>query len=373
MRRLVLLLLTGVLVLLLTWPVRTTTQPIDGVMWIPSMDSLITTVATSTLQLNAESEIVALVTRMPRSCTLDRFEAYLGAEANTPDNGLRFSFQDVSATDGLPDGVVDQFATIASGSVAVGWSNPGNFDTTRSVTRGDLIALVIDNPSFTAGDDVSIQHYVPVLTSVFPYTVHTTNTKANNIFPTLALHCTDGYVYLGESVLPIVTSTSASVNTGTTPDEVGTAFQLPFPCTLSHVRFQVTPGANADLSIVVYENDGDTASTTTHDGSIVTGASALLMTVPLTTAVAVPRDTEYKVAVLPTTATSSTLRWITLPELAYFGGLAGGSEFYMVSRTNAGSWTSHNNVTDEWRRFGMQLGFSSCDDGASGVRRVIGG
>jgi hypothetical protein len=57
----------------------------------------------TTFQINASGELVAMVFRAPKTGNLSRFEAYIGAASNVPDNGLRFSFQDVDLSTGLPD------------------------------------------------------------------------------------------------------------------------------------------------------------------------------------------------------------------------------------------------------------------------------
>src|SRR5215203_1724241 len=130
-------------------------QNIIGGLTLPPGGYMGTAIA-GTFVIDASGEMAALIMRVPKTGTLTRFEALVQAVGNTPDNGLRFSFQDVSLTTGLPDGVVDQFATIASGSVTTGWVSPGDFDSTRAVTRGDLLALVIDFPTFVASDSVTI-------------------------------------------------------------------------------------------------------------------------------------------------------------------------------------------------------------------------
>ena len=99
----------------------------------------------SVFTLTASTHKVAWVIRAPKTGTLNRFGVRLGTVANTPDNGIRFSFQDVTISTGAPDEVQDQFADVTTGLVTDAWCEPTTFlgasgtgsGAKRSVTAGD--------------------------------------------------------------------------------------------------------------------------------------------------------------------------------------------------------------------------------------------
>lgn len=119
----------------------------------------------SDLLIDAAGEKVAIVFRAPKTGTLDRAEFKLDAVTQAPVSGLRVSFQDVGAADGNPDGTQDQFRTVPQGSISAGaWVVPGlmtsdgtDGGTKRSVTKGDLIAFVVEFDSFAAGDSLEVR------------------------------------------------------------------------------------------------------------------------------------------------------------------------------------------------------------------------
>src|SRR5688572_217111 len=107
---------------------------------------------TTNFALDATGEVVVLVAKAPIAGTIDRLGTIVQAVSNAPDNGLRFSLQGVNAANNLNDGTIleatNAFATVASGSVATGWLDSGAFASSHTVTRGELLAFVIDIPTF---------------------------------------------------------------------------------------------------------------------------------------------------------------------------------------------------------------------------------
>src|SRR5262245_57177800 len=71
--------------------------------------------------LSASTDKFAMIGRAPKGVNLDQANSRFGkvgfrtgAIGQWPTNGLKVSFQDVSATDGNPDGTIDQFCNITS-------------------------------------------------------------------------------------------------------------------------------------------------------------------------------------------------------------------------------------------------------------------
>jgi hypothetical protein len=350
-----------------------------GGVWVPNFEHDNHTVASNAYVIDASGEIAALIFRCPKDGTLDRFDALVGAVSNSPDNGLRFSFQGVSATTGLPDGTIlgatsNAFVTYAH-SVTTGWKST-NFGETVTVTRGQLIACVVDIPTgFTAGDNIAMSHIASNSNSGLPYGILATSTKQTSNLLIVAPHYTTGYVQIS-SVLPgIDTSTSVSYNSGTgTADEWGMGFQIPFPAKLDRVSAQLAVGAGGDFEVIVYGSDGTTVlATLAYDGDVNGSSATMPYEFVLQSELTLTANTTYRVTIRPTTANNVALQYFTFQSADLMATMSGGSNFYMTSQLNqGGSWTDYNSGT--FRRPKMSLYLTALDDGAGGgVTGVIGG
>ncbi len=112
----------------------------------------------------AATDRIAHVFAVTKSGTLDKFEFQTQSTVSVnAASVIRVSFRSVVAGTGEP-GAVDQFRDILGSALAANtWTSPGlmtddGTDTgaKRVVTRGDLICIVIEYQSFTAGDDIDI-------------------------------------------------------------------------------------------------------------------------------------------------------------------------------------------------------------------------
>lgn len=346
-------------------------QALNGGLWIPMQKALgASALATNVYVMDATGEYVAMVIRAPKGGNLQGFECMVGAVGNVLDNGTTFSFQDVDLTTGLPDLVRDQFVTTAASTpAAAGWYNPGNFNATRAVSRGDLVAMVIENPTFTAGDSLSISHLLAAVSGLqgFPYGVNVTGTKQLQSVPVFALRYDDStYGFLGSECWAISSIGTWTANTGTTPDEVGLAFTLPFPARLSSVMFTGSVAASADWDIVLYDSSSNVLATQSCDDDVTGSTGSIFHSHTFDAAVELAGGSLYRVALKPTTANSITLPYGVFNSLPLMDTVEGGQAFYGTSRTDAGSWTNYNNGTDGYRRPRMYLRFDAFDDGQTG-------
>ena len=275
---------------------------IAGGVFIPTRtDESAVVINVSTFVCDATGEAAVLVFRVPKTGDLTRFEGYTGAVANVPDNGQRFSFQGVDLATGLNDGGVDQFATVASGSVAVGWTNPGDFDSPRAVTKGKIACCVVDNPSFTAGDSFTMGCTILSSDLNFPYGISATSTKQTNLIPLYAVRYDDGtYAYISPEMWATDLISSTDFETDTTPDEIGQKVHFPFPYTFDLAAWvgRINTTGNA-VEVVVYN-----AANTVIAGPVSVDADV----VPLVSQVRLNQhylDTVVTVAVIPSSVWSS--------------------------------------------------------------------
>jgi hypothetical protein len=337
----------------------------------------------TSFQINASGEVAVLVTRMPVAGTIDKLATIVAAVANAPDNGLRFSLQGVGAA-GLQDGTIKQatnaFATVASGSVATGWLESGAFAANYTVTRNELLALVLDIPTFTAGDDLIIRGMAHggLNVSNIPYSIRATNTLSATVFPIIVAHYTDNGGFW-QSLTPIIFPSTANptpvtLDTGTTPDEIGAVFIPSHTCRLNRITFPVgSDAAGSDFDIIVYDSADGVLDTASYDGdqlAATAGGVTFQMDHLLTAPVTLTAGSTYRIILKPTTTANVRTTYLSVPDAA-IGALPGKlANFYLTERTNAGAWTNYN-TAGTYRYPTIALGFDAL--GAGGAVRVIGG
>lgn len=343
---------------------------LDGftTVWLPHGMFPNTTYAlqTTTYLMDASGEKACLIFRVPKTGNIDRLAAVIAAVANAPDNGLRFSLQNVQLTDGQPDGTVDENATVASGSVATGWLESGALSASRAVTRNDLLAAVLDFPTFVAGDSVTVQgiNFNGNQTG-WPYGIANT-AKQNSNLPQIFLRYDDAiWISVHPLIMPFTSVTTLSMDTGTTPDEAGVAFTPQFDCKLREAYFMMSVPAAGDYDIVLYDSGNSVLSTESYDGDVTGSLSGRHYHFFLDSDVELAAGSLYRLVLKPTTLNNVTLTYAVVPS-QMFDTTHGGTDFYLTARTDAGSWTNYNNGTDGYRKPGILLGFSHLDDGAGG-------
>lgn len=343
---------------------------------------------TTSFQINASGEVAVLVAKAPIAGTIDRFATIMSTVANTPDNGLRFSLQGVSTTTGLQDGTIiegtNAFATVASGSVGPGWLDPGAFATSHTVTRGELLAWVIDIPTFTAGDDVTTRGMSGVGTNIsnLPYSIRATNTPSATLFPIIVAHYTDNGGFWQQISPIIVPATGAlaavTFDADTTPDEVGAVFIPTQPCRLDMVVLPIgTDAAGANFEVIVYDGSGNALDTVSYDGDqlgVSGGGAVITLDHWLSSSLTLAAGDTYRIVVKPTTTNNVRINYLPIADAA-IGAVPGKlANFYVTTRVNAGGWTDYNNAGDGYRFPTMTLGFDACHSGAGGgVKGIIGG
>jgi hypothetical protein len=342
---------------------------------------------TTNFQINASGEVVVLVAKMPVAGTIDRFATIVTAVANAPDNGLRFSLQGVSATTGLNYGTIiestNAFATIASGSVTTGWLDPGAFATSHTVTRGALLAFVLDIPTFTAGDDLIVRGVTHSGTTVtnLPYSVRATNSISGAVIPIIVAHYTDNggfWQQISPLILPASGAlTAMTFDTGTTPDEVGAVFIPSQPCRLNMVTLPIgLDAAAANFDVILYDSANNVLDTVSYDGDqVATGglSQSHLFDHWLSAPVTLTAGSTYRIVVKPTSTNNVRISYMPIAD-AGIGAVPGKlANFYLTARTDAGAWTNYNAASD-YRFPTFVLAFDAFSDGVSGVRgHIIGG
>lgn len=312
-----------------------------------------TLVTLTAFTLNAAGDKLAFIVQVPKDGVLDWFEVRIGAIGNAPDNGVRFSFQDIDATTGFPDGGVDQFAVKASPSANT-WTTPDNVmtndgtggGTKRTVAAGEYLGCVIDYSSFVASDSFEVttpNHATGPWSNNYTADGSTgTYAKATRP-PMLALKYNDGsYAEFPLPILPMsAAGTATTFNNGSTPDERALRFQVPVSCRCIGAWFLADGDGNAD--IVLYDNGGSVLASASIDLDIreTTGVKHYFVYWdPQTLSAA----TTYRIAIKPTSATSLTVYQFTVASNGLLAAVPGGIQWYLSTRTDGGSFSDTTTI-----------------------------
>ena len=245
---------------------------------------------------------------------------------------------------GLPSGTL--WGTNTTGTVASPAANTNYWTTMTAdatVSAGDRVAVVIQWTSTTGSVQVE-RHVSGVIECDASNYVGTYTSgswaKAGNP-PAFGLEYDDGTYGFANS-FPPCTSTTLALNTGTTPDEAGLYFQLPFKCRLRGVQLVKTFPASATFAMKFYDSDGSTVLTSTtgidSDWAQADGFFRHLFA----TSATIEANTNYRLTFLPETATSHSISYVDMATNTQLGCWPGGTNLYWTQRTDAGAWTETN-------------------------------
>lgn len=349
-----------------------TMRRVTGIIGFPTVPKFAgSTIGFVNSTLSASGHHVAAVIRAPKAGTLHSFEVRQGTNTNTPDNGLRFSFEDPDGS-GNPDGVQDQYRDVTSGFGAGAWlAPPGpltsdgtNGGTKRTVAAGDVVCCVVSFVSFVASDSVTISQVDLVsgagLSGVAFCDVFAAAWTKNKNSLCLALKYDDGsYVPVSADWHPVKALNLTTFNSGSTPDERGLRFQLPFQAECVGAWAWLDIEAACDL--VLYDSDGTTVLVAVSLSSAIRPSlnpeAAFVPFAPQT----LLANTTYRLTVKPTTGSNVSLQDYDVDTSALLQASPGGTTWYYTHRTDAGAWTDTNT-----KRPWMGLALSGVDD-ASGA------
>jgi hypothetical protein len=336
--------------------------------------------------LDSANERWAFIFRAPKTGTLDRFEAAITVSTFNAASRIRFSFQDIDSN-GVPDGIADQYRIFAMSAGTAQWivppgpmtSDGTDLGTKRSVTRGDWVACVIDYNVFTSGDSIIVLCDTVGTDSIAKdgyyvaddLTGGGTWSRLTSGKPRLALrYVNDDYpVVVPGIVLPHKASGVVHVESGTTPDEFGNRFVLPFACKVSGVwAYWDQEGSTGTGTFKIYDSSNNVIAS--YDVESAKTASQGSGTIDYPTMFLFNSDVELAANTLYRIVLEGTHASIGY-DLLYYDvdrneilsqGLSGDRTCYATQRTDGGSWTDMNT-----RQAFMGVVISAIDIGASGL------
>ena len=247
-----------------------------------------------------------------------------------------------SAT-GFPSGTL--WSTTTNGSHVVGAGDDNVWLETAltsaaAVTFDDIICVIV-----VAGSPGNINHACHAQTghtggaSAFPRGVlYTTSWSSGSVTPVFYLEYDDGEIVpFFNAAHAITPGALVTINTGTTPDEIGNYFTNQIAGYVSGgVVGNTLTSAAATFDLILYDGSNNvlaSASTVNNIASTGYGTKTLIFTTP----VQVGYGDTLRLVIKPTTANNSDIYASIIPSDACIGVMGAGC--CRTHRTNAGAWT----------------------------------
>ena len=275
----------------------------------------------------------------------------------------------VSTTDGFPSGTLWATNTNVSHTIEDTddsvWLTTASLTAAATIAKGDQVAVVIVNPAVSPGNMALMGWTIfnTFQTELFLFTSSWAQTAQSPAM--ILLNSSSTVMYIPGSAPFDTASASNTVNTGSTPDEYGLKFQLPFPARINGCMFwKLAFNAGADFDIVLYDA-ADTALFTAAqsvDQSLFQARDVSIDAIGFSETVDLSANTVYRLVAKPTTANSMFIRYATFDDAADLRGSYWGEKFVSTERTtNGGSPSAWTDGTVEQPY--MSLHLSGFDDG----------
>ena len=342
--------------------------------------------------MDASGEKVAMLGRVffkDRTGTKDITKVHFrfGAVTKAGGSTVLVSLQDVDLATGppaQPDGTADQSITIANADASFAsntWYSTGALSANRTVTHGDLLAVVWAITDFGGADSVIINGLTSDGNSThMPSTaLFTASWALNTSAPNVILEFTDGSFGCLDATRLAIPAASA-INTHTfsqntaSADEYALKFQFPFPCKVDGAWVVVLfASSTSNFSLILYDSDGTSAlvTVTVDANAIAATSSGRIYAVDFPSEVTLLANTTYRLSVRPTVdGQNVTVYSADVSTANMFQAFPGGTTWTQGTQVNVGgTWTD-----TATRRMFYGLRISSLDDGVqSSEGPLVGG
>jgi hypothetical protein len=297
---------------------------------------------------------------------------------------LDVRLETVNATTGMPSGTL--YGTNTNGSHAVLDANDTVVHTTQltadaAATQGDLVAVVFVNPSASFGNMQISCNSAQMEVQNFPYNASFAASWSKGVTlgpPMFALEYDDGtYAPIAGVHPPATAITASTVNTGTTPDVFGVRFRFAFAVRVRGCYVWMNGGGNPAVRLVssAYHQANATGilAPCDTDGDVRQQGIADIHHLMFPSSVDLSANTDYRLIVEPTTATSMVFYDFTVGALAQLDAWPGGRNFHLSTAkdpTGDGDWTNYNSGTFRMPYIGLLI--DAIDAGSAGGGSIFG-
>lgn len=317
--------------------------------------------------LDASTDELQYLFQAPAALTITALGVCYASRVGTPPT-YKISLQGISATDNLADGTIKGGASPASATFTPPADSTWNtifkwftLDNAYTTTRGEWLALVVKYDSGT----VNGSNYSTFYSRTTGWTVKTfprcvevnAGTPAGQTVKPVFGYKTASASYGYPMQNSIVGPGGNYIDSGTTPDEVALKFTLPADWGSTFKVVGIMSGGRGAVAtktwiVTLYDTDGTTAlQTVTCDSDNVVDPGSFNGWVAYfdeTTLSTLNFGSAYRVSIAPQEASAvmgvNLFEFNSNADLSALGPV--GSNWYMNTRTNAGSWTDDTSVND---------------------------
>lgn len=218
-----------------------------------------------------------------------------------------------------------------------------------AVTAGDMIAAVV---GYTSGTSATSAYTFPGVANPIrtglPYAVVMSAgswAASTQYFPAVCFKYDDGTIISGS--FPASSTTTATYQSGTNPNERASVFTAPFGCAISGVIVYANLAATATITVAIYEGTSTTAMT---GGTITVGAAenssanGMVFDLVFASPITLTSGTSYRIGVLATAAANVIVPRVLWPGTAerdvVYGAL-------WADTRNGSSWVGESTTTTE--------------------------
>jgi len=300
----------------------------------------------SSTALTASTHKICIVGTVQKSGVISSVSFRLGAITKGLTTELLVSLQDVDTANGppgRPDGTVDQSGTISTANIVANTVVTATLGTTRSVTVGDLLAVVVEFNTFNASDSIVVstlggasQAIVNSLVGLSHYN-GTAWTLSITGIPIVSLGYSDATANSIHGALPLTSITANSFNVDSSPDERGIRWVPAYTQVVAGLWAMAI--ASADHALVLYDSGGTELASVAVDANTVRVSAIRPQWRYFSSPVTVTAGSTYYLTIRPATATNITTYTFGLAASADREAWPLGTEADGATRTGAGAWT----------------------------------
>lgn len=305
---------------------------------------------------------------------------------------LDIGIQDVATGAGpiaQPDGTFDVKTTLTGGAgiTTTAWNTATMNSGTKSMTHGDLIAVVWDMTARAGADSVTIGYTFttpyndnnngfPVTNSYLSGAWQTSPGSGAGYSPNVMIVFDDGTLGWIDCTFPVTSlDNGENFGNGSNPDERGMIFQVPFDCTIDafYARMGMA-GATSDFSMKLYSDPTGTPTLLASCDILAETTQATFgishMSFPtyvsgVVADVSLSKNTDYCVTLRPTGAGSNYLYTNVVNTTGFRATINNGLTLKKATRDNdTGAFTAESPAVT---RYIMGVRICKLHDGAGGA------
>lgn len=317
-------------------------------LWDLTLHSTSGSLASSGFVIDAASEKAAIILQAPKTGIINKIGFYVAA--HTSGATLDCEVQTISASTGLPSGTrVGSSTTATVVTSGTGWYE-ATLATGAAVTKGDRIALVVAQPASSPGNCAigDLANFFGQSSSHgFPFgAVYVASWAVASSLrrPIIYAGYDDSTYGFCPFNLPATSITlSNSINSSSTPDEVGNRFNALMPMRIVGARLLVNPAADGrDFSIALYNNAGSQLAIESFDSGQFAQGALLQADFLFDAAVDIAAGV-HRMTFIPGTTSNNQMSYVTMPSATGIRyAMPGGVDTYWTERTDGGSFSDTN-------------------------------